>query len=625
MKFCWHPGQTDARINQLLGELALDYPLARQDQAPAGSPLLVFQPTAEPGTVQVTRQAGGFLIRYDTLARAARGVGAVLGGLVPDGAGHQERCPFETFGIMLDCSRNAVVRPDHFKLWLRRLALLGYNTAMLYTEETYEIPGEDYFGYLRGRFTAAELKGINDYARLLGIEMIGCIQTLGHLEQMLKWSHYRPLKDTDSVLLADDEATYRFIGRMLDVYVQAFGSRRIHIGMDETHDLGRGRFMDLYGAKRGFDIFNRHLDRVRALCAERGLSPMIWSDMYFRMGSKTGDYYDLASVVPDDVREAIPRGVQLVYWDYYGTSLAHYREWIKRHHDLKVPMMMGSAVWSWFGFWYNRAFTERTMKPCLEASRELGVKELIFTMWGDDGACCDFDSALAGLAFGAEHAYGGNTLDEARLARRFEAVCGVSYELVTLAAELSWAESDPPSVLEATEFSATVLWDDPLLGICWKNRTAAHWDAFLARCRKVEEGLSAAPRHDGVIDLDHAYRLARVFQTKVQIAIQFNAAYAARSREGLAAVQAMIPEMRQRIDDVLVSFRRQWFRRNKPHGFETIQLRLGGLKERFTELDRRIAEWLDGTYPTIPELEERPKTPLTHIHLWKKVASAGQT
>ncbi len=28
---------------------------------------------------------------------------------------------------------------------------------------------------------------------------------------------------------------------------------------------------------------------------------------------------------------------------------------------------------------------------------------------------------------------------------------------------------------------------------------------------------------------------------------------------------------------------------------------------------------------SIPELEERPRKPLTHIHLWKKVASAGQT
>ncbi len=303
MNYTYSAGQIPSELDPLLRELARDYPLAPTGAGSVGE-MLVFQSGAPAGVVEVRREAGTYTIRYDKPARAGRGVGLVLGGWMKDGQTHREQCPFETFGIMLDCSRNAVVRPDHFKLWLRRLALLGYDTAMLYTEETYEIHGEDYFGYLRGRFTAAELKDINDYARSRGIEMVGCIQTLGHLEQMLKWSHYRPLKDTDSVLLADDEATYQFIGRMLDVFKQAFGSNRIHIGMDETHDLGRGRFMDLYGAKRGFDIFNRHLDRVRSLCAERGLAPMIWSDMYFRMGSRTGDYYDLASVVPDDVRDA---------------------------------------------------------------------------------------------------------------------------------------------------------------------------------------------------------------------------------------------------------------------------------------------------------------------------------
>lgn len=622
--YLWNPQQIPDDVKSLLETLATDYPLAGSGAGSSGD-RLVFLPGAPAGRVEVRRDAGTYTIHYDTPARAGRGVGIVLGGWLAEGQSHREQCPFETFGIMLDCSRNAVVRPEHFKLWLRRLVLLGFDTAMLYTEETYEIPGEEYFGYLRGRLSVAELKEIDAYARKLGIEMIGCVQTLGHLEQMLKWSHYRPLKDTDSVLLADDESTYRFIGRMLDTYKEAFGSRRIHIGMDETHDLGRGRFMDLYGAQRGFDIFNRHLDRVRGLCAERGLSPMIWSDMYFRMGSKTMDYYDLDSVVPDDVRDAIPKGVQLVYWDYYGDSLAHYREWIKRHHDLKVPMAMASAVWSWFGFWYIRNFTERTVRPCIQASRELGVKEFFFTMWGDDGACCDFDSALAGLTFGSELAYTGDTPDEARLTRRFEAVCGVPYEKVTLAAELSWAESDPPTILMATEFTATVLWDDPLLGIAWKNRSPAHWTAFLERCRKVEEGLADEPRHAGVIDLDHAYRVARVLRAKVELANELNHAYAAGDRAAVAVVRNKIPELVGRIDDVLVSFRRQWFRRNKPHGFETIQLRLGGLKERYAELDRRLGEWMDGTYPTIPELEERPKIPLTHIHLWKKVASAGQT
>ena len=182
MMLSWNPAQTSDGVNTLLRQLALDYPVIPQDQAPAGTTRLEFQPTPEAGVVHVTRQADGYLIRYDTPTRAARGLGAVLGGLVSDEAAYRECCPFKTFGIMLDCSRNAVMRPDHFKLWLRRLALLGFNLAMVYTEETYEIPGEDYFGYLRGRFTAAELKDLNDYALGLGIEMVGCIQTLGHRE-----------------------------------------------------------------------------------------------------------------------------------------------------------------------------------------------------------------------------------------------------------------------------------------------------------------------------------------------------------------------------------------------------------------------------------------------------------
>ena len=64
--------------------------------------------------------------------------------------------------------------------------------AMLYTEETYELPGEPHFGYLRGRYTADELREIDRVADRLGIEMIGCIQTLGHLGHLLRVAGVRP-------------------------------------------------------------------------------------------------------------------------------------------------------------------------------------------------------------------------------------------------------------------------------------------------------------------------------------------------------------------------------------------------------------------------------------------------
>ena len=44
------------------------------------------------------------------------------------------------------------------------LEKMGYNTLMYYTEDTYEVKDEPYFGYLRGRFTADELRELDAYA-----------------------------------------------------------------------------------------------------------------------------------------------------------------------------------------------------------------------------------------------------------------------------------------------------------------------------------------------------------------------------------------------------------------------------------------------------------------------------
>ena len=55
----------------------------------------------------------------------------------------------ERFGVMLDMSRNAVMKPSEVKQFADIIKSFGYNMIQLYTEDTYEIYGEPYFGYLR--------------------------------------------------------------------------------------------------------------------------------------------------------------------------------------------------------------------------------------------------------------------------------------------------------------------------------------------------------------------------------------------------------------------------------------------------------------------------------------------
>ena len=45
------------------------------------------------------------------------------------------------FGVMLDCSRNAVMKVEEVKKFAAILKKFGYNMMMLYTEDTYEVDG----------------------------------------------------------------------------------------------------------------------------------------------------------------------------------------------------------------------------------------------------------------------------------------------------------------------------------------------------------------------------------------------------------------------------------------------------------------------------------------------------
>jgi len=529
-------------------------------------------------------------VEYSDLAGALRGVGAALAGLVPA----EEKTSFTHLGIMLDCSRNAVMTMPHFKGWLRKLSLLGYSTAMLYTEDTYELPGEPYFGYLRGAYTEAELRDIDAYAARLGIEMIGCIQTLGHLQQVLKWSAYQEVKDTSSVLLVGAEKTYALIDKMIGFWSRVFKSRRLHVGMDETHDLGRGRYQDLFGHKRGFELFNEHLAQVVGICRRHQVSPMLWSDMYFRLGSKTMDYYDPNSVIPRDVVKKIPKEAALVYWDYYHDTEAFYLDHIKRHRALGSEPLMGSGVWTWNNFWYDRELTERAVGPCVKACLAAGVRELFFTMWGDDGAYCDFDSALAGLAWSAELAYCG-TSEPQRLQRRFAAVCHTSYQDV---------------LLPCNRLPKELFWDDPLLGIHWKNgkagdprcwtKQAAAAGAVLRKLAKADLSATAGG------DLASIRNALQLLVLKVALHEALDTAYAKRDRAALRKVRAAIPGVITAVQAFDASFSAQWRRHNKPFGLEVIQARFAIQVRRYQELAARLDDLLKGRCDGIAELDARP-------------------
>ena len=109
--------------------------------------------------------------------------------------------------------------------------------------------------------------------------MVPCIQTLAHLSAALKW-YPDVIKDTGDILLVDEPETYVLTEKMIAAYRTAFRTRRIHLGMDEAHMLGRGRYYDKHGDSDRFELMCRHLEKVLEICQKYDFEPMIWSDMF---------------------------------------------------------------------------------------------------------------------------------------------------------------------------------------------------------------------------------------------------------------------------------------------------------------------------------------------------------
>jgi hypothetical protein len=53
---------------------------------------------------------------------------------------------FDTLGVMIDCSRDSLPNVPRLKRFFDAIAQMGYNMVMLYTEDTYEVENEPYFG-----------------------------------------------------------------------------------------------------------------------------------------------------------------------------------------------------------------------------------------------------------------------------------------------------------------------------------------------------------------------------------------------------------------------------------------------------------------------------------------------
>ncbi len=535
-------------------------------------------------------------IKYGTKSDAFRALGCVLGGMTTA----QQISSFNMLGAMVDVSRNGVLTVSAAKDFLRCCALMGLNMIMLYSEDTYEVPGEPFFGYLRGRYSQVELKELDDYAFNLGIEMIPCIQTLAHLEQIMQWPVYEDRRDIGGVLIAEEDATYELVKKLITAASTPFRTRRIHLGMDEAWGLGTGEFKNRHGEKSGFEIMNTHLTRVKAICAELGVTPMIWGDMYIHLASTTGNIYDYNSKIPQEVIDKIPTGIDLVYWDYYHTATSDYEQGIDLYQQLGAPLLMAGGGWTWNHLWAHLPYAFAATNACMTACKNKGLKDYFITLWGDDGMECDVFSALPALQLAAEHAYNNKVCNQT-LAENFLGACDGDIEAFFTASKIDYLADRHDGSKGPDNMSKWLLWQDPLLSITDPNIDVDLQKYYADIANKLEIAMDKTGLNQR---LAYPAAIARALSLKVNLRRNLHNAYITGDKNSLRILlNTDVAETCKAVDLLWRCHRDVWMNTYSPFGWEVIELRYGGIRTRLATMTERLEAYLCGKLTTIPELE----------------------
>lgn len=515
---------------------------------------------------------------------------------------------FDKFGVMIDCSRNAVITVEAFERMADILSELGYNTIRLYTEDTYEVEGEPYFGYLRGRYTKEELKRMDAYAARRGIELIPCIQTLAHLGTIFRYAEYGKIKDIDDIILVGDERTYTLIDNMFKSLSECFTTRNVHIGMDEAHMLGMGKYFETHGLRDRAEIIAEHLKRVLAIADKYGFKCEIWGDMFINAAyGGIGGIYEHTKDESERVAKLVPENLKLCYWDYYSTQIEHYEEMIDKHRRLTQNLSFAGGAWTWTGFCPNVRYSLKATEAAMKACVKKGVKEAYITMWGDNGGECSPFGVLPALVAAAEYAKG--NFSEENVRKAFEQKIGISYDLFRLLEQPDTVYVRLGDDVEHDSPSKAMLFADMFCGIFDSRVREGVAPAYYAELsKKLAEGENN-PEWGYLFKSIRA--LCRVLEIKFDLGVKTRKAYKAGDKSALEKIASCdYAELLERLNEFYDAFREFWMTEKKPFGFEVQDIRIGGLKQRVAHCKLRLENYLLGKEKSIPELEEEILEPL---------------
>jgi len=292
-------------------------------------------------------------------------------------------------GFHDDISRGPVPTLDFQKKQIRNLAAYKINFFSPYFEHTLAYDSNPLIAPPGGAMTHADVKELVAYAANYHVDIIPEQEAFGHLHHALKYEIYSPLAETPHghVLAPGQPGSLPLIRQMFAEINSLFPSRFVHLGADETFELGRGQTADRVKTVGIGAVYIDFLKQIEDALRPSGKKFLFWGDV---------------ALSSPELVNTIPKDLIAVPWTY-GADTSYVR-FIKPFRDVGMETWVAPGVSSWNRVYPNNANALVNIQRFVRDGQALGATGMINTSWDDDGESL-FNQTWYGDLFGAAAAW----------------------------------------------------------------------------------------------------------------------------------------------------------------------------------------------------------------------------
>jgi len=288
-------------------------------------------------------------------------------------------------GIDDDLSRGPFPTLEFQKHQIRVFASFKINIYSPYFEHTLLYPDQPLAAPPGSALTPEQVKDLAAYARQYHVTIIPEQEAFGHLHHVLKWELYQDLAETPHghVLAPGQPGSLPLIKDWFTQIAQEFPSPFIHIGADETFDLGVGRTREAVQQQGYGPVYVDFLKQIHDELEPLHRRLLFWGDI--------GDQN------PDAV-SGLPKDMIAVPWNYW--SISGFDKMIEpfAKNGIETWVAPGDANWNEV---YPVAKTALwNIQGFIRDGQRLGSTGALTTVWNDDGEGL-FNMDWYGVLFGA--------------------------------------------------------------------------------------------------------------------------------------------------------------------------------------------------------------------------------